>query len=322
MCTSNNERARLDLLSSLTYLLRTLPSLLVLFFASQSLALAASYPNWAMQPIQMGQQHIVFAGTGESLEAARLDAIAALLSQLDSKVSSKQLLQLNKIDQHSSQAFQQNTNLETLVLELAGIEELKHYAKAGRYAIQLSLSRNSLEQSLLQPIITQSSVQPPHGQRKDLVVWALQAKPAVTRAQRLERALAATGYDSSKYRTQLQQQAVLAEQTLQTAGIKIIYSYDEQELAAQLSQHFPSAGKEQFWLKVQQRKQVATAGSEHLQRIQLFLELIEAQEPFTPYLSKQINVDGAGATQAAANQNSQQKLLNLISQDLDIWFFD
>lgn len=293
----------------------------VLLLTSTS-SFAAGMPAWVWAPIQISASSLIFSGAGDSYEAAQLNALATLMTQLSSQVQTKQELTLSKQAGQSQQSFTEHTAVQTLNLDINGLTVLQQYENAGEYAIQLSITRQALEHALLDRITEQTQLTAPQAQLKDSILWALQNKGRIAQAQRYERALAGLKFDTSRQRQQLQQQSQLANRALQSAGIRIIHPQDLQSLAAALAKQFPNSTDEHFWLKVEQRSLKAKTAQNFLHRLVVNLSLMDAQQPFTPYLNQEITLDGAGKTANAAAQDAQKKLLDHVNQDLSVWFFD
>lgn len=297
-------------------------SLLAALLFTHTGLFAANMPDWVFAPIQLNTSHVVFAGAGESYEAAQLNALATLMTQLSSQVQTKQDLTLSKQAGQSQHSFTEHTAVQTLTLDINGLEVVQQYQHAGEFAIQLSVTRQALERTLLDRITEQTQLAAPHPQPKSTILWALQNKNRIAQAQRYERALAGLKYDTRAQRQQLQQQSQLANHALQNAGIRIIHSHDLQSLAAALAKQFPSSTEEHFWLRVEQRSFTAKSSQNLLHRLVVNLSLLDAQQPFSPYLNQEVTVIGAGNTADAAAQDAQRKLLDYVSQDLSVWFFD
>lgn len=295
----------------------------LLVLLSSTTAQAETLPNWAFEPVQIGTQTIVFSGIGDSYDSAQLNALAALMTQLSSQVRTEQHLSLSKHAGHSQQSFTEHTSLHTLELDISGLSVRQRYAGAHQYAVELSVTRPSLVQALQDRIRAQAqqdiNALPTH---KDQVLWALQNKGPIAKAQRYERALAALGHTTDSQRQQLSQQSSFAQRALQNAGIRITYPHDLQYLAAALSAQFPSSAQDIFLLQLKQRTFSGTSANGPLQRIVVNFSLIDAQQPFSPYLQQEISVIGAGKTAELAAQNAQKKLLDHVNQDLSVWFFN
>jgi len=286
-----------------------------------SVSFAAGMPAWVFAPIQISASNLVFSGAGDSYEAAQLNALATLMTQLSSQVQTKQQLSLSTQAGQSQQSFTEHTTVHTLNLDISGLTVLQQYENAGEHAIQLSIARQALEHALLDRITEQTQLVAPQAPPKNSILWALQNKGRIAQAQRYERALAGLKFDTSRQRQQLQQQSQLTNRALQHAGIRIIHPQDTQSLVAALAKQFPNSTDEHFWLKVEQRSLKAKTSQNFLHRLVVNLSLMDAQQPFTPYLNQEITLDGAGQTANAAAQDAQKKLLDHVNQDLSVWFF-
>lgn len=295
-----------------------------LFFLLVSPTLnAKEIPSWANESVQLGLENIVFSGIGSSYEDAQRNALTALMSQLSSQVKSEQQIIQSNHNGQVQQSFVQNTNIQTLELDIGGLDVLQQYENSGEYAVQISVARQTLERTLIDRITTQTQLSVPFSlEHKDQVLWALQNKGKITQAQRYERALAGMKYDTQNFRKILQKQSQLAAEATQNAGIRIIYPHNMQYLATALGKQFPSSTSDLFLLKVEQQSSNARRSTNHMHRIKFIISLLDAQQPFTPYFNQEVTVVGLGKTTNLANKDAQNKLLDHINQDLSVWFFN
>lgn len=284
---------------------------------------ADEMPSWVNEPAQLGVKNIIFSGTGDSYDAAQRNALTGLMAQLSSQVKSEQQIRLSNQNGRVQNSFVQNTNIKTLDLDISGIEVLEQYERVGEYAVLISVARQSLERALLDRITKQTQLgTPSHLGHKEQVLWALQNNNKIKEVQRYERTLSSLNYNTGKLRKELQEQSKLASQALLNAGIRIVHPYNMQALAATLSKQFPSSTEELFLLKVDQRSANAHRSPNQLHRIKTTISLMDAQQPFTPYLKQEIVIVGVGKTVKAAEQDAENKLLNHVKQDLSVWFFN